>query len=263
MLLLKAIFEGNDMEYKNIFENQKKFDCARMVEVLEMLSEDYPYIEIGTLGNSFMGRGIPMVALGSGKSSVVYVGAICGREYITSMALIRFIKEYAEGYLRGIKMYNNSLRSLFCDRTVYIIPMLDVDGVEYAINGINDKNTLYDRLSEGKDDFECERGAFCNFVRFNDTVKAIVTLRQQREGISFSGNAKGFVRAMSMAKSFSKITGYAIEGAYDDNDLIFRELDIPQVSVRCTERMGNRERDPLFSIYGSVREILFRTPFMI
>ncbi len=253
------------MEYKkkNVMAYQNKFDYEGMMEYLEMLCKSYPYIEVGSLGHSFMGRSIPIVALGSGKRSVVYVGALCGREYMTAVALLRFINEYFEAYSRGGRMYNNSLEALFLERTIYVLPMLDVDGIEYAINGICDKDALYDRLCNGEEDFECERGALNNFVRFNESVKAIVTFRQQREGISFSGNGKSSVRAMSIAKCFSKITGYPLDGIGDDNELIFRELDVPHVSIRCGEGKEKRGKDALFSIYSNVREILFSVPFMI
>ncbi len=256
------------MEYKknncyNYLSNQKRYDYEGTIESLEGICKLYPYIELGTLGRSFMGRSIPIVALGSGKSSVLYAGAMCGREYMTSVALIKFINEYCEGYSRGGRMYGNRLEALFCERTVYVLPMLDVDGVEYAVNGICDKDTLYDKLCDGEEDFECERGALNNFVRFNDSIKAIVALRQQKEGISFSGNAKSSVRAMSIAKCFSKITGYSLEGFGDDNELIFRELDVPHVSIRCGEGKTKGGKDSLFSVYSNVREILFTVPFMI
>lgn len=241
----------------------KKYGYEGMMEYIERICEKYPYIELSMLGRSFMGRNIPILSLGRGKSCVLYVGAVCGREYMTSVALLKFINEYGALYSMGGKIYNNSLEALFSERTVYVLPMLDVDGVEYATNGISDKTALYDKLCGGEDDFECERGALRNFVCFNDSIKATVTFRQKREGICFSGNKKSSVRAMSMAKCFSKSTGYSIDGAFDDNELVFDELDIPFVSVRSGEGSLKADKDSLFFIYSRIREILFTAPFMI
>ena len=253
------------MEYEknNNFLHQTKCDYDGMIKALDKLCDSYSYIEVGTLGNSFMGRQIPIVSLGVGESSVVYVGAVCGREYMTTVALIKFINEYCEVYSRCGRMYGNKLEMVFSERTIHVIPMLDVDGVEYATNGIRDKETLYDKLCDGEADFECERGALKNFIRFNKAIKGAVTLRQQKEGIEFFGNAKSSVRAMSMAKYLSKITGFSIDGFYDENEAMFRELDISHVSLRCGELKEKKRDDSVFSIYANARQFLFEMPFMI
>ena len=261
MLLLKVIFRGKDMEHETVL--QSGFDYEGMISLLDKLCRSYGYLEVGTLGHTFMDRNIPLVSIGKGKSSLVYVGAVYGREYMTSIALLRFIKEYCEAYSRGGKMYGNSIEALFCEQTLYIIPMLDVDGAEYSINGIADKDILYDKLCEGKSDFECERGALSNFVRFGVSPNAVLTLRQQREGIVFSGISKSFVRAMSIAKCLSKITGYPIDASNEETDFFLHEIDVPYVSLKCGDGRGKSGKDLPFYVYSNVREILFRTPFMI
>ena len=144
--------------------------------------------------------------------------------------------------------------------------MLDPDGVDYTINGINDKGALYDRLCNGEEDYAFEARTLVNFIRFNKSISSFVTFRNLREGISFSGTGKNSTRAMSMARCFSKYTGYGIAGfEYGTHDIeaVFGELELAHLSVRCGSSGSQFSGDALFRVYSEIRKILFCAPFMI
>jgi len=131
---------------KNILELKTPLDHTQMMRYINILSERYPFLSITGLGESILGRSIPLITLGEGKKSLVYVGAHHGMEWITSVILLRFINEFCELYSRGSKIYNYSLNYLFSSRSIHIIPMLNPDGVDYQINGISEDNVLRERL---------------------------------------------------------------------------------------------------------------------
>ena len=240
---------------------KKGIDYEKMQEYLETLAEQYNFLGVESLGVSFGGRIIPVISMGRGKKEVLYLGALRGHESDTSLALLKFINEYAEIYMQRGRIYKNRAEDIFEERTIHVIPMFDVDGVEYFANGIKDKDELYDRMCKGEGDGAKESGALDNFIRFNEALRCIVSLRQGKNGLSFFGRG---TRALSMAKCFSKMTGFSLDSSIDgenDTEAFLRELEIPHVSLRCGET-GKKE-DTLFSIYSSAREILFSTPFMI
>lgn len=121
-------------------------DYGYMLQVIEHFSERYPFLGFSYLGDSILGRSIPILSLGTGKKEILYIGAHHGMEWITSIVLLRFVNEFCELYRNEKNIYRTSL-SWFCDQyTLYIIPMLNPDGVEYQIHGIAEDNPLYERL---------------------------------------------------------------------------------------------------------------------
>ncbi len=251
---------------RNILEYDKNLDNENMMRYLEIFAGRYPHMNVENIGNSFMGRSIPLITLGRGEKAVIYVGGASGKESVTSIALLKFINEYCELCLAGGQIYGNTLASLYSERTIYIVPMLDPDGVDYNINGIKDKNSLYDKLCNGEEEYSFEAGALINFIRFNNSIKAIFTIRNLREGIAFSGVGKNSTRAMSIARCFSKFTGYGLESFGDgehDIEFALRELEGAHISVRCGEISASFSKDAVFSVYSDIRKILFSAPFMI
>ncbi len=120
----------------------------RMYAYLDCFAERYPFLSFGTLGESVLGRSIPIVTLGEGKKTFVYVGAHHAMEWMTSVLLLRFINEYAEGVREGRRIYNVHLPYLFKERRIIVIPMLNPDGVSYVLEGVRNDNPLLSRLEQ-------------------------------------------------------------------------------------------------------------------
>ena len=147
---------------RRILDLRFPMDHAAMTAVLDEYIARYPTLSVTTLGQSIMGRMIPMVRLGDPSSEgkethrVLYIGAHHGMEWVTTSLLLRFINEYCEllrsdGMAEGIRV-----KHLASSCGIYIVPMLNPDGVDYAINGVTEDNVLYERLlrmNEGCPDF--------------------------------------------------------------------------------------------------------------
>lgn len=131
---------------KNILDYKAALDYSTMMQYINVFAERYPFMAISSLGESIMGRSIPIITLGRGERSVIYVGAHHAMEWITSVILLRFINEYCELKKKHSMIFGRSVDYLFATRTIYVIPMLNPDGIEYQINGVGEENPLYDRL---------------------------------------------------------------------------------------------------------------------
>ena len=132
------------------------FDHASLEDAVKELTYRYDFIDVSTLAYSILGKSIPLITLGKGEKSVLYIGSHHGMEWISSAILIRFINEYCEEYKRGGQIFGISTRFLNEARKIYIVPMLNPDGVEYSIHGVCRDHILYDRLvkmNDGCEDF--------------------------------------------------------------------------------------------------------------
>lgn len=145
-------YEEKNFSYLPIDKSKKFLDYpvpltwARMMAYLNCFAERYSQLEFTTLGESVLGKAIPMVTLGQGKKTILYIGAHHGMEWMTSVLLLRFINEYAEALVDSRKIYNTHIPYLFKERRIIVVPMLNPDGVNYAIEGISPDNPLSARL---------------------------------------------------------------------------------------------------------------------
>ena len=142
---------------KAILDYSSPLDYKALMNTLQCFSDRYPFTQITYMGTSILGRGIPMVTLGSGGAkcrSVLYVGCHHGMEWITSILLLRFINEYCEELKHGRRIYNINIKKMFRSRTIHVIPQLNVDGADIQING-SGECILKDRLisMNGGEDF--------------------------------------------------------------------------------------------------------------
>lgn len=97
-------------------------------------------------GKTVMGREIPCIRIGRGKRSMVVNGAHHGLEYITSAFLTEFIKKYSECLIKGENLFDFDVVSFFNEISLYIVPMLNPDGVDIAVNGLDITNPWHRRL---------------------------------------------------------------------------------------------------------------------
>ena len=140
---------------KNL-EYKTPLDYAKMMERLNLMVERYPFLSFSYLGETMMGRGIPILTVGEGDRALLFVGAQRAREWITSMLLLRWLEEVCELYATNGKIFRYHIGYLLSTRRVMIVPMLNPDGIEYQLHGVSAGNILYDRLHSmngGSDDF--------------------------------------------------------------------------------------------------------------
>lgn len=305
---------------KSILELKNPLDHKQMMNYIDILTTRYPFLAVTGLGESIMGRMIPMLTIGEGEKSIVYVGAHHGMEWITSVILLRYINEFCEMYSRGGKIYNYSLNYLFATRSIHIIPMLNPDGVDYQINGVSEENVLRERLirmNGGSEDFgnwqanargvdlnrnynsryaeykkieaeegicggsalhfsgempesEPEVGALCNYLRFNRSIRAVLTFHSQGEEIYYtSGGVKVAPRSRSMGERLAKMSGYKLchpdkNSSYCGlTDWCIDELNLPSFTIECGKGKNPLPISDCFTIYMKLRELFFCAPTLI
>jgi predicted deacylase len=100
------------------------------------LAGQYPgLIEVSGIGKSVEDRDLVLIRLGKGAKRVLLAGAHHAREYITSAFLMETVDEYARAYVTGGKIEGQDIQALLNEVTLYVVPMVNPDGVNLVKNG--------------------------------------------------------------------------------------------------------------------------------
>ena len=107
---------------------------------VRQLSENYPFLRVRTLGTTAFQRPIPLLTLGNGPRRVILSASHHANEWITSLLLLKFAEDLAEAIARE----DADALSLQAAATVYMVPMVDPDGVDLVVGAIQPGNIQYD-----------------------------------------------------------------------------------------------------------------------
>lgn len=123
-------------------------DVSYTYELMEMnlraLQIVYPFLEMGFIGNSVLAREIPYVKVGSGQIQLCYCASFHANEWITTPVLMKFIEQFSNAYVNNVEIYGYDADALFNKVSLYVIPMVNPDGVDLVTGAISQRNPAYD-----------------------------------------------------------------------------------------------------------------------
>jgi len=115
---------------------------------------------------------------------------------------------------------------------------------------------------------EAESGALANFLRFNQTVRWVMTLHSQGEEIYYTSGDCTAPRSKEIARILSRLSSYQLSkplgtAAYGGlTDWCIRSLRRPSFTVECGLGVNPLPISDFFHIYMSIREMLFAGPLL-
>ena len=110
---------------------------------LNSLKQLYPFLKITSVGNSILGNELPVVKLGNGSKEVFYSASYHANEWITSPLLMKFLADFCYCYVNNLNIFGYSAREIYNSCTIYIMPMVNPDGVNLVTGEINPNSSLY------------------------------------------------------------------------------------------------------------------------
>lgn len=117
-----------------------------MKKDFEYFKKAFPEVETSSIGKSFWGRELEYIKIGKGKTKILFCGAHHGMEHLTSALLLKFAFDYQYSIKNKIKISGYDAKKLSENSSLYILPMLNPDGVDLSIFGISSpdiKNAEY------------------------------------------------------------------------------------------------------------------------
>ncbi|MEZ4357742.1 MAG: M14 family metallopeptidase [Eubacteriales bacterium] len=140
----------------NVVDTNIDYTYEVLERDIEGLKARYPFIETGVIGQSSAGRNLYYLKLGTGPNQVFYNASHHALEWITTPVLMKFIEDFAAAYAQGRTIRGYDPGEIWESSSIYIVPMVNPDGVDLVLNGLQPGNpNYYDliRWNNGSTDF--------------------------------------------------------------------------------------------------------------
>ncbi len=220
------------------------YNYNALTEDLTKFHTKHPNVPIFSIGQSTEGRNLSAIKLGTGLRRVLFHGAHHGMEWLTARLLMELAFDLSDGL--------NHAEYLLKKNTLYLVPMVNPDGVEIAATGKKwqanargvDLNHNYDALWQKSKESEKNQGisgpgptrfsgpfpesepeshALANFTRQN-VFDLTLSFHSQGEVIYWDFNGYAPTESLAFLDRFETVSPYrrdipdgaASHGGYKD-----------------------------------------------
>lgn len=159
----------------DVVDTNVNYDYEVLKNDIAGLKERYPFMEVNVAGKSTLGRNLYYIKLGNGPNKVFFNGAHHALEWITTPLLMKFLENFLKAYTKGEKIRGYDIQDIWNKSTIYIMPMVNPDGVDLVINGLKKDNPYYNDLikwNNGSTDFSKTWSANIRGVDLNHNYNA-------------------------------------------------------------------------------------------
>lgn len=143
-LCCASLFFSPTTNAKTIIDVDQIYSYQEMEEDLLLLNDRLP-IQLYSIGKSEKGRNLWAAKLGNGKKSILLVGSHHGREWMTSLLLMKMLEKYAIAYEQEKKLGLYSMQSLN-EVSIWFVPMINPDGVSIQQGNLSNLSII-DKLA--------------------------------------------------------------------------------------------------------------------
>ncbi|UJF31647.1 M14 family metallopeptidase [Paenibacillus hexagrammi] len=160
------------------------YGYLKLCDEMTRLCESYPFLRFQFIGQSVMGRNIAALVIGTGPRTIQYNAAFHANEWITTPLLMQFLEDLAKAYAQGIDWRGHQIRRLLAETTLWVIPMVNPDGVELVQQGVSQDHPFCRELldwNQGSFDFRNWK-ANIRGVDLNDQFPAYWEVEAARRG---------------------------------------------------------------------------------
>ena len=165
----------------------------RCDETIDALLEAYPFLRSELLTTTAFGRPVRTLVIGEGDRKVIYSAAHHANEWITTPVLLKFVEDLAEAVDSDGTLYGVNAKNIVEAATIYIVPMVDPDGVDLVTGAIPTGTLEYEtarRLGENYPNIPFPEGWKANLLGVDLNLQYPAGWLQARE-IKFS---QGFTK---------------------------------------------------------------------
>ncbi|WP_336771588.1 M14 family metallopeptidase [Paenibacillus sp. MMO-58] len=157
-------------------------DCDRLMRT-------YPFVRGYVIGHSVLGRPIVALKCGEGTRRIHMNGSFHANEWITTPLLMRFVEEWAGACAQNGSLFGEQACQLYRETEAWFVPMVNPDGVQLALEGIDADNPFRQQLlqwNKGSEQFD-QWKANIRGVDLNDQFPAHWEEERLRRGMEGPG----------------------------------------------------------------------------
>ena len=245
------------------------------------LAKTYPFLRTELLTETAFGRKIRTLVIGRGKRKVIYSAAHHANEWITTPVLLKFAEEFAEAIQNGTTIFGIDAKTLADMVTIYIVPMVDPDGVDLVTGAIKAGEGQYEvakEMAENYPDIPFPNGWKANLLGVDLNLQYPAGWLQAREikfsqGYTRPGPRDYVGRAPLSQKESRALAGYT---EYINPDLVlayhaqgkeiywqFDDIEVPgarELGERLAEVSGYTLTEPVEqSSYAGYKDWFIKT----
>ena len=137
----------------NIVNTNISYNSNVLFSNLNDLKIVYPFLQIEEIGKSVLSKPLTCIKIGIGNKQVFYNGAFHANEWITTSVLMKFIEEYAKAFVNNTTIYGYNAKTLFYTTSLYIVPMVNPDGVDLVTGSITNVENSYKKAQQIANNF--------------------------------------------------------------------------------------------------------------
>ena len=115
--------------------------CEQMI--LEIV-RTYPFCRTEVIGTTAFQRPLRTLVIGNGPRKVIFSASHHANEWITSLVLLKFAEELAQAISENGVIYGVEAKLLADAVTIYMVPMVDPDGVDLVTGAIPSGSIPYE-----------------------------------------------------------------------------------------------------------------------
>ena len=129
--------------FGNVVETNISYTSQFLNMDIEALKLIYPFLQISSIGRSVLGKPLQVIRFGTGQKEVFYCAAIHANEWITSPLLMKFLETLSKSYVNNLPIFGVNARELFSDVSLYLMPMINPDGVDLVTGALSENSWAY------------------------------------------------------------------------------------------------------------------------
>ena len=107
-------------------------------EAILEICRQYPFCRTELLTTTAYMRPIRTLVIGNGPRKVLYTAAHHANEWITALILLQFGEDLAKAITEGTQLQGVSGREIAENATIYMVPMVDPDGVDLVVGALTE-----------------------------------------------------------------------------------------------------------------------------